>query len=252
VIRQASCWQCSSSSRQHQRHVAWLCAAGNDETEIDKLQELALTTLEEKLRAGVSESDQAKTLTEKHKELKTSTLSVWLKALGEMVYEAYLMPTNVVNAVETTRAQEKAAAAWSRSILRAARLLWKRADRHGGADEHAPFARSCKGRGSDEPSRPGRGRLSALRLRSHADVSAAFEKETFTSSKKDDDQGLILILTLLFEWVCYVIDPRITPTVLESCLPACCFRARCTGAERFARHVVCVVRGRQRGDDVWV
>ena len=73
-----------------------------EDAEIDQLKEHVLTTLQQELRAGVSEADQARVLSAINKELKISTLSVWLKALGEMVYDAYLLPTNVVNSIETT------------------------------------------------------------------------------------------------------------------------------------------------------
>jgi len=193
-----------------------------DETEIDKLQELALTTLEEKLRAGVSESDQAKTLTEINKELKTSTLSVWLKALGEMVYEAYLMPTNVVNAVETTRAQEKAAAAVEPVyIARGATIVEK--GQTVTEEQMNTLLSLDLVKGAEATSHLAPGVVAYLLCVYGVMLMylAAFEKETFTSSKKMTILGLILILTLLFEWVCYVIDPRITPTVfgiLLACL----------------------------------
>jgi membrane-associated HD superfamily phosphohydrolase len=79
------------------------------DAEIEQLKDLTLGTLEKELRAGVSEADQLRTLSTINKDLKISSLSVWLKAVGEKVYDAYLLPTNVVNSVETTRAQAKAA-----------------------------------------------------------------------------------------------------------------------------------------------
>ncbi len=44
---------------------------------------------------------------------------------------------------------------------------------------------------------------------------AAFEKETFASNKKMTILVLILLLTSLLEWVCYLIDPRVTPAVFD-------------------------------------
>jgi hypothetical protein len=44
---------------------------------------------------------------------------------------------------------------------------------------------------------------------------ASFEQETFASNKKMTILVLILLLTSLLEWVCYLIAPRITPAVFS-------------------------------------
>ena len=80
-----------------------------DDADIDDLEEIVMPTLEDELRAGVSEDQLEKTLSEIDKELQVTTLPVRLKSLGVMLYEAYLMPTNVEDTVETNRAKEKAA-----------------------------------------------------------------------------------------------------------------------------------------------
>ena len=185
-----------------------------DNTEIDKLQTLVLTTLEDKLRAGVSESDQVKTLAAINKELKISSLSVWLKALGEMVYDAYLLPTNVVNAVETTRAQEKAAEAVTPVyIARGATIL--EVGQVVTEDQMTMLLSLDLVKGAEATSHltPGViGYLLCIYIVMFAYL-VTFEKETFNSSKKMTILGLVLIVSLLLEWVCYVIDPRVTPTV---------------------------------------
>ena len=193
-----------------------------DNSEIEKLQSLVLTTLQEKLRAGVSESDQAKTLAAINKELKISSLSVWLKALGEMVYDAYLLPTNVVNAIETTRAQEKAAAAVEPVyIARGATIL--EVGQVVTEDQMTMLLSLDLVKGAEATSHLAPGVIGYL-LCVYIVMLAyliTFEKETFHSSKKMTILALVLIVSLLLEWVCYVIDPRVTPTVfaiLLSCL----------------------------------
>ena len=47
-----------------------------------------------------------------------------------------------------------------------------------------------------------------------------FERDTFTSSKKMTILALVLILSLLLEWLCYIIDPRVTPAVFGVLLTA--------------------------------
>ena len=57
------------------------------DAEIKQLKELVTTTLQTELRAGVTEADQVKTLSRINKALKVTSLSVWLKAVGELVYD---------------------------------------------------------------------------------------------------------------------------------------------------------------------
>ena len=185
-----------------------------DSAEIDKLQQLVMETLETKLREGVSENERDKVLATINRELKISSLSVWLKALGETVYDAYLLPTNVVNDVETARAQEQAAAevepvyiARGATIVEQGQVV---------TEEKMNTLLSLdlvKGAEATSHLTPGViGYLFCI-FGLLFIYLAMFEKETFTSSKKMTILGLILIVSLLLEWVCYVIDPRVTPTV---------------------------------------
>ncbi len=193
-----------------------------DDAAISQLQELVLTTLETKLRAGVSEDDLEKTLSEINKELKISTLSVWLKSLGETLYDAYLMPTNVVDTVETTRAQELAAAEVETVyIARGATIVEK--DQTITSEQMDILLSLDLVKGAEVTGHLATGVIAYLfcvygMLLLYL---AAFERETFASSKKMTILMLILCLTLLMQWLCYIIDPRVTPAVfgvLLTCL----------------------------------
>lgn len=184
------------------------------DTEIDQLKQLVLTTLEKELRAGVSEADQVQTLSRINKELKISSLSVWLKAMGEMVYDAYLLPTNVVNSIETTRAQAKAADAVEPIyIARGATIV--EAGQTVTQEQYNMLLSLDLVKGAEAASQltPGTviylfcvfGMLGLFLF--------VFEKETFSSNKEMTILALILLLTLTLEWVCYIIDPRVTPAV---------------------------------------
>ncbi len=185
-----------------------------EDTEIDKLQELVLSTLETKLRAGVSEDDLDKTFSEINKELKISTLSVWLKSLGETLYEAYLMPTNVIDTVETTRAQEKAADEVETVYIARGSVIVEKGQTI--TDEQMDILLSLDlVKGAESASHLATGVIAYL-FCVYAMLLlylAAFERETFTSTKKMTILTLVLVFTLLLQWLCYIIDPRVSPAV---------------------------------------
>ena len=184
------------------------------DAEIRQLKDLVTTTLQTELRAGVTETDQAKTLARISKELKVTSLSVWLKAVGELVYDAYLQPTNVINSVETTRAQAKAAdavepiyIARGATIIEAGQVVTQ--------EQYNMLLSLDLVKGAEAASQltPGTilylfGVFAMLAL-----YLITFEKETFSSNKQMTILALILWLTITLEWVCYIIDPRVTPAV---------------------------------------
>ena len=184
------------------------------DAEIEQMQELVMTTLEEQLRAGVSETDQVKTLSKINKDLKISSLSVWLKAVGEMVYDAYLLPTNVVNSVETTRAQEKAADAVEPIyIARGATIV--EAGQTVTQEQYDMLLSLDLVKGAEAASRLTPGVIVYLlcvfgMLGMYLYV---FDRNTFSSNKEMTILALILWLTITLEWLCYIIDPRVTPAV---------------------------------------
>ena len=184
------------------------------DAEIKQLKDFVTTTLQTELRAGVSEADQVKTLARISKALKVSSLSVWLKAVGESVYDEYLQPTNVVNSVETTRAQAKAADAVEPIyIARGATII--EAGQTVSQEQYDMLLSLDLVKGAEAASQLTPGTI--LYLFSVFAMLAlyliVFEKETFSSNKQMTILALILWLTITLEWVCYIIDPRVTPAV---------------------------------------
>jgi len=184
------------------------------DSEIDQLQNLVLTTLETELRTGVSEADQVRVLSKINKELKISTLSVWMKAVGELVYDAYLLPTNVVNSVETTRAQAKAADAVEPIyIARGATIV--EAGQTVSQEQYDMLLSLDLVKGAEAASQLTPGTIIYLfcvfiMLGLFLFV---FEPETFSSNKQMTILALILWITIALEWVCYIVDPRVSPAV---------------------------------------
>ena len=184
------------------------------DAEIKQLKDLVTTTLQKELRAGVSEADQVKTLARISKELKVSSLSVWLKSVGENVYDAYLQPTNVVNSVETTRAQAKAADAVEPIyIARGATII--EAGQTVSQEQYDMLLSLDLVKGAEAASQLTPGTILYLFtvFAMLALYLIVFEKETFSSNKEMTILALILWLTITLEWVCYIIDPRVTPAV---------------------------------------
>lgn len=182
--------------------------------EITQMKNLVLSTLQTELRSGVSESDQVKTLAAINKELKVSTLSVWLKAVGEMVYDAYLLPTTVINSVETTRAQEKAADAVEPIyIARGATIV--AAGQTVTQEQYDMLLSLDLVKGAEAASRLTPGVIGYLFcvFGIMGLYLFVFERETFSTNKEMTILALILWLTLTLEWVCYIVDPRVTPAI---------------------------------------
>jgi putative nucleotidyltransferase with HDIG domain len=184
------------------------------DADIDSLQEFVLTALEEELRAGVTENNQASVLAEIKRSLTLSSYSVWLKSLGETVYDAYLQPTNVADAIETTRAQEKAASEVETVYLARGSVLVEAGQTVTSAQMDLLLSLDLV-KGAEATSHLAPGVIAYLFCVYVLMLAylASFERETFASNKKMTILVLILLLTSLLEWVCYLIDPRITPAV---------------------------------------
>lgn len=184
------------------------------DADISALQEMVLSTLEEQLRAGVTENNQATILEQIKRELKLSSFSVWLKSLGETVYDAYLQPTNVANTIETTRAQEKAASEVETVYFARGSVLVEAGQTI--TSEQMDLLLSLNlVKGAEATSHLAPGVIAYLFFVYVLMLAylASFEQETFASNKKMTILVLILLLTSLLEWVCYLIDPRVTPAV---------------------------------------
>jgi len=192
------------------------------DADVERLQEIVMTKLEVKLRDGVSEDELEKTLAEINKELQITTLPVRLKALGGMLYNAYLLPTNVVDAVETTRAQEKAAANVETVYIARGAAIVQEGQTVTAAQMQLLTALDLV-KGAETSGTLNTGVIGYL-VCVYAALFAyltAFEPEVCFSSRKMTILLLILTLTLLAQWICYLIDPRVMPAVfgvLLTCL----------------------------------
>ena len=184
------------------------------DAEIKQLQGLVMDTLTKELRAGVSADNQVKVLAVVNRDLKVTTLSVWLKALGEMVYDNYLQPTNVINSIETTRAQEQAAAAVEPEyIARGATIVV--AGQNVTQQQYDMLLSLDLVKGAEATSHLAPGAIAYLFCVYGMFLLYLyfFEREIFSSNKQMTILALVLLLSLVLEWVCYIIDPRVTPAI---------------------------------------
>ncbi len=182
--------------------------------DLSLLEELVMSKLQIKLRAGVSSAELETVRAEINKELQITTLPVRLKNLGEMLFEAYLLPTNVEDTVATTRVREEAAAAVETVYYARGSVIVEQ-----GAvvtQEQMDVLTSLdlvKGANTNRLFDVG---VVAYLLCMYALFFAGlrlFEPEIFTSGKRMLILFLLLLISLAIQWLCYLLDPRIMPSI---------------------------------------
>ncbi len=189
--------------------LAFALLDASDE-DINLLQNMVLSKIEVKLSAGVTESDKASVLAEITNELKKSTLPVALKLVGEQVFSAYLLPTMTVDAEQTNRAKEAAAAAIDTIyITRGATIVQQ------GETVTADQMATLKALDLVKGAHVNGVYYVSLILYLFAAYALLFAMvrrfcpETAGAAKRVVALSLILLITVLAQWLCYVIDPRV-------------------------------------------
>lgn len=90
--------------------LGYALLSASDE-ELLRLEDIVVSKLSVQLSKGVSEDGVAAVRSEASRELQVTTLSTWLKELGDLLYGQYLQPTLLEDETATARAREEAAAA---------------------------------------------------------------------------------------------------------------------------------------------
>ncbi|MDO4572106.1 MAG: HDIG domain-containing protein [Clostridia bacterium] len=197
---------------------ALLEAADED---LSLLEELVMSKLQVQLRAGVTAAERDATLAEINKELQITTLPVRLKSLGEMLYDAYLLPTNVEDTVATTRAREEAAAAVETVYYaRGAVIVEEGATVTQEQMELLTSLDLVKGANTNRLFDFGVvGYLFCVYALFLA-YMRLFEPEVFASGKQMLILLLLFVISLALQWLCYLLDPRIMPAIFAVLLSA--------------------------------
>ncbi len=185
------------------------------------LEELVLSKLQVQLQSGLSQSDLNAVRSQISKELQITTVPVLIKNVGEMLFDAYLQPTNVVDSVATTREKEKAAAAVEPVyISRGATIVEQGGEVTSEQMQLLISLDLVKGANTNGTFVVGivlylffvyAAQLAYLRM---------FETETFHNNKQMVLLLLTMCITIAIQWVSYLIDPRIMPSVFAVLLLA--------------------------------
>lgn len=182
---------------------------------IDTLRETVESGLAEALRTGITEETLEATRTSLSRTLQITTLPTNLKSVGEIVYDVCLQPTYIPDAEATERAREQAANAVASVRIARGTEIVKKGETVTEAHMEILTALGAV-RGVDDNPLFLVGVIGLL-LAAYAVFLAMlrlFDKATFTSFKRMLMLALMLGLAVLLEWVCYLMDPRVSPAML--------------------------------------
>ncbi len=190
------------------------------------LEEMVMTKLQVRLRAGISEKELESVRAEAVKELQVTTLPVRVKQLGELALNAYLLQTNVQDTVSTTRAREEAASNVQTVYIARGAVIVEQGQVV--TAEQMLVLTSLdlvKGGNANRFMSVGVCLYLFCVYAMLALWLAAFERETFVSPKRMLMLTLILILNIALQWACYLLEPRVM-SVVFGVLLACVLLSR--------------------------
>lgn len=196
-----------------------LLSASDDE--LLRLKETVISKLSVKLTEGVGEEELVSLRAQISRELQITTIPTRLKELGELLYDRYFQPTLLEDTHATARSRENAAAAVTPVLIQRGAVIVEEGDAVT-ADQFEMLTALGLVRGVNENRAFPLGVAGYLLL-----VYAVFtaymlrsQKELLASSKQMLMLLLIVGIALLLEWLCFLIEPRITPAILAVLLTA--------------------------------
>lgn len=200
--------------------LGYALLSASDE-ELLRLEDIVVSKLSVQLSEGVSELDVDAVRSQASRELEVTTLSTWLKELGELLYEQYLQPTLLADELATARAREEAAAAVTPvNIARGAAIV-----REGdivSSGQMTTLTALGLVRGVNENTLFPVGVAGCLFV-----AYALFAWYLYSRLPKllgPNKQMFMLLLivgiSVLLEWLCFLLEPRVTPAILAVLLTA--------------------------------
>lgn len=189
--------------------------------ELLRLQEIVISKLSVQLCAGISEADLSKLRSEISRELQITTLPTRLKELGELLYDQYLQPTLLEDAAATARAREEAAAAVTPVNIARGAVIVEKGDVVTNGQLATLTALGLVRGINDNVLFP----LGVTGCMLAAYVLFAWYllrqlPELLGSSKQMIMLLLIVGISILLEWLCFLLEPRVTPAILAVLLSA--------------------------------
>lgn len=182
--------------------------------ELLRLREIVLAKLSVQLPTGISEAELAGLRSTVSRELQITTLPTRLKELGELFYDACFQPTLVEDTTATARAREEAAAAIEPVMLARGAVIANKGDTIT-SNQFAILSTLGLVRGVND------NRVLALGIIGFLFVVYALfgwylltQQPELLSSRKQMLMLLMIIgITVLLEWIAFLLDPRITPAI---------------------------------------
>ncbi len=185
------------------------------EDEILRLKEIVVAKIQVKLEDGFSEIEQVDIRSSLSRELQITTIPTLLKNIGEILLDNYLVPTNVADSAATAAAQEKAASAVSvKYIARGAVIV--ETGQYVTTDQMTVLTSLNLVRGVNENKWFPVGVILYLTVIYGIFIAylRLFEPEVYGNRKMMFLLLLILGITILLQWLCNLLDPRIVPVML--------------------------------------
>ena len=189
--------------------------------DVTRLKDTVLSKLEVTLYEGVTESGIASKRQSISKELQITTIPVYLKSLGEKVYDAYFKATNVEDATNMRAAREKAASQVEPVYISRGTAIVEKGDVVSAEQMQLLLALDLV-RGVDENKLfvPGVSLYLFVLYLLYAVYLLAFVKDVIGSGKRMLFVLISVGITIALEWVCYLLDPRLSPAMLAVILTA--------------------------------
>ena len=178
------------------------------------LKELVMSKLQVQLRAGVTEGELESARSAISRELQITTLPVRLKVLGEQLFDEFFQPTNVLDSVTTTREKERAAAAVEPVyISRGGTIVEKGQTVTAEQMQMLISLDLVKGANTNNMFIVG---IALYLLCAYALLFLylkLFEPDVYNSNNRMMLLLMLVGLTIAIQWVSFLIDPRIMPSV---------------------------------------
>ncbi len=186
------------------------------DAEVERLEETVMAKLRVKLGDGVTEEARASVRSDISRELQITTLPAWLKSLGEIAYDNYFGATLLIDEQATTRAREKAASAIEPVYVSRGSAIVEKGQTITDARMDMLLGLGLV-QGETRNGSLIAGVMGYLLLVYVLFIVylRAFEKEAFASHKTMLLLLIVMVLTLLVEWLCYLFEPRVVPAALS-------------------------------------
>ena len=189
--------------------------------ELLRLKEIVVPKLTERLTSGLAEAERDSAYASILRELQITTLPTRLKELGELLYDRYLQPTLLPDEEATARAKELAANTVTPVVISRGSVIVEEGETVTSGQYETLTALGLV-RGLNDNGLFSLGVAGAL-LAAYALFGWYLCRalpQLLASSRQMLMLLLIVGLSLLLEWLCFLLDPRVTPALLAVLLCA--------------------------------